>query len=136
MGRWRRSGCTGATPLDVEQGSNLAPMTDDIATPSPSDDAAELEQLQADLAGSDPAVVISNHCYGLFELAAVYLSLQPPRLDAAQMAIDALAGVLDGLGDRLGETAGPLREGLAQLRLGWVQVAAAKATDEELGESP
>ena len=103
-------------------------MTDDTST----DTADELERLQAELAASDPAVVISNHCYGLFELAAVYLSLQPPRLAEAQMAVDALAGVIEGLGERLGDSAGPLKEGLAQLRLAWVQLAAAQATDEEL----
>ena len=128
VGRWRGSGNSGTTPLDVEQGSNLAPMTDDTST----DTADELERLQAELAGSDPAVVISNHCYGLFELAAVYLSLQPPRLSEAQMAVDALAGVIEGLGERLGDSAEPLKEGLAQLRLAWVQLAAAQATDEEL----
>ena len=48
------------------------------------------------------------------------------------MAVDALAGVIEGLGERLGDSAGPLKEGLAQLRLAWVQLAAAQATDEEL----
>ena len=33
---------------------------------------------------------MANHCYGLFELAAVYLSQQPPLLAQARLAIDAL----------------------------------------------
>ena len=98
-------------------------MTEDTST----DTADELERLQAELAASDPAVVISNHCYGLFELGAVYLSADPPRLDAARTAIDALAALTESLGDRLGEAAGPLAEGVAQLRLAWVQVSAATA---------
>lgn len=113
-------------------------MTDDFATDTDADQDAsreELEQLQAQLADSDPAVVISNHCYGLFELAAVYLSLQPPRLPEAQVAIDALAALVESLGDRLGESSSPLKEALAQLRLAWVQLAAADATNQELAES-
>ena len=85
----------------------------------------DLDRLRDELVDTDPAIVISNHCYGLFELAAVYLSAQPPRLDAARTAIDALAGITDSLGDRLGEAANPLAEGVAQLRLAWVQVSAA-----------
>ncbi len=97
------------------------------ATPSGSEiaqSAEELDELRRQLAQTDPAVVVSNHCYGLFELAAVYLSEQPPRLIEAQVAIDALAGVVDALGERLGESAEPLAEGLAQLRLAWVQLRA------------
>ena len=87
----------------------------------------DLERLRNELMATDPAVVISNHCYGLFELGAVYLSADPPRLDAARTAIDALAALTESLGDRLGEAAGPLAEGVAQLRLAWVQVSAATA---------
>jgi hypothetical protein len=85
-------------------------------------DPEEVEALRRELADADPAVVIANHCYGLFELAAVYLSETPPRLAAAQLTIDALAGLVENLGDRLGEQSGPLSEALAQLRLAWVQL--------------
>jgi len=69
---------------------------------------------------------VANHCYGLFELAAVYLSQQPALLDQAPVAIDALGYLVEGLGVRLGEAQGPLTEALAQLRLAYVQVAAAE----------
>ena len=90
----------------------------------------DLERLRAELVDTDPAVVISNHCYGLFELAAVYLSEQPPRLEEAQLAIDALAGVVEALGERLGAGASQLLEGLAQLRLAWVQLQAVAVQQE------
>ena len=92
-------------------------------------DEVELERLRSELVDTDPAVVISNHCYGLFELAAVYLSAQPPRLDAARTAIDGLTALTESLGDRLGEAAGPLAEGVAQLRLAWVQLSAVADSD-------
>jgi hypothetical protein len=97
---------------------------------TPMDDDQQVEALRQELAGSDPAVVIANHCYGLFELAAVYLSDAPPRLAEAQMAIDALAGLTDAVGSRLGDGAEPINEALAQLRLAWVQLNAVTEADE------
>jgi len=94
-------------------------------TPSDSRDSAdEITELRRQLADTDPAVVIANHCYGLFELAAVYLSEQPPRLGEASLAIDAFGALVETLGERLGESALPLAEGLAQMRLAWVQLRA------------
>ena len=72
-------------------------------------------------------IVVANHCFGLFELAALHLSQQPPHLDGARLAIDALAAVVEGLGDRLGEATGTLRDGLAQLRMAYVQIHAGVA---------
>ena len=62
-----------------------------------------VEELRRQLAEAPPEVVVANHCYGLFELAAVYLSQSPPLLDEARLAIDALGYVVDGLGERLGD---------------------------------
>lgn len=88
-------------------------------------DAQALEDLRSQLQDADPAVVIANHCYGLFELAAVYLSSVPPKLEEAQLAIDALAAIVNGLGDRLAPASTELADGLASLRLAYVQLHAA-----------
>jgi hypothetical protein len=93
-------------------------------------DPAAMEELRRQLADTDPAVVIANHAYGLFELAAVYLSTQPPRLTEAQLAIDALAGLSDAVGTRLGDASAPLVDALAQIRLAWVQLSSASAGDD------
>jgi hypothetical protein len=90
-------------------------------------DPEAMDELRATLADADPAVIVANHAYGLFELAAVYLSTQPPKLLEAQLAIDALAALAEGVGDRLGEAAEPLNEALAQIRLAFVQLSAAGA---------
>ena len=89
------------------------------------EEAATLDELRRQLADAPPEVVIANHCYGLFELAAVYLSQTPPLLHQAQLAIDALGYLVEGLGDRLGEARSSLAEALAQVRLAYVQVGAA-----------
>src|SRR5580658_4308167 len=94
-------------------------------------EAAEIEELRRQLAETPADIVVANHCYGLFELAAVYLSQRPPLLVQAQLAIDALGALIEGLAGRLGETEPQLKEALAQIRLGFVQVEAATRAAEE-----
>jgi hypothetical protein len=86
----------------------------------------QVEAMRAELAAAPVEVVVANHCYGLFELAAVYLSEQPPLVDQARLAIDALGCLVDGLEGRLGEGEGPLKEGLTNLRLAYVQIDGAQ----------
>lgn len=89
----------------------------------PSDEMKEqMEQLRRQLAETPAALVVANHCFGLFELAALHLSDQPPRLGEAQLAIDALAALVENLTGRLGEPEAQLREGLNQLRVAFVQI--------------
>jgi hypothetical protein len=66
--------------------------------------------------------IVANHAMGLYELAAIHLSAQPPRLTEAVLGIDALACLVEGLGDRLGENAKLLTEALQQIRLAFVQI--------------
>jgi len=82
--------------------------------------------MRAELAAAPVEVVVANHCYGLFELAAVYLSQQPPLVDQARLAIDALGCLVDGLEGRLGEGEDALKEGLTNLRLAYVQIDGAQ----------
>ncbi len=85
-----------------------------------------MEDLQAQLAATPAEAVVANHCYGLFELAALHLGRQPPQLDEARLAIDAMGALVEGLAGRLGEHERALGEGLAQLRLAFVQIRAAE----------
>ena len=84
--------------------------------------AAHMSELRQQLADAPAELVVANHGFGLFELAALHLSLQPPRLPQARLAIDALAALLDGLAGRLGAEEAQLKEGLASLRLAYVQI--------------
>ena len=87
--------------------------------------------MRSELANSPVEVVVANHCYGLFELAAVYLSQQPPLLVQARLAIDALGSLVTGLEGRLGESEEQLKDGLSQLRLAYVQIDGAQRAGEE-----
>ena len=69
-------------------------------------------------------VVVANHAMGLYELAAIHLGASPPDLAQAALAIDAVACLVDGLGDRLGPEAATLRDALGNIRIAFVQIKA------------
>jgi hypothetical protein len=99
--------------------------TEPAATPEDAEVEAEMARLQQELANTPAADIITNHCLGFFQLAALHLSQQPPKLGEAQLAIDALAAVVEGLQGRLGTDEAEVRQALAQLRLAFVQIRAA-----------
>src|SRR5258707_11967345 len=79
----------GEGDTDVTQTSR-EPLTDEQAAAQ-----AEVDAMRAQLAHTPAEVVVANHCYGLFELAAIYLSQSPPMLFQARLAIDGLGYLLD-----------------------------------------
>jgi hypothetical protein len=119
-------GTTPGGPPPAHGPTPAAGARPDRGEPDREEAATTLEDLRSQLADAPPEVVVANHCYGLFELAAVYLSQVPPKLPQAQLAIDALGCLVDGLGGRLGDAHRPLAEALAQVRLAYVQVGAAE----------
>lgn len=74
-------------------------------------------------------VVVSNHVMGLYELAAIHLTAEPPRLHEAALAIDAVGCLVEGLGPRLGEDSDTLAAALSNIRLAFVQIKGAPAAD-------
>jgi len=90
--------------------------------------AEQLAAMQEELARTPAEVVVANHAVGLFQLAAIHLNRRPPNLPEGQLAIDALAALLDGLKGRLGEEEEALRDALAQVRLAYVSLS--KPDDE------
>jgi len=67
-------------------------------------------------------IVVSNHVMGLYELAAIHLSAEPPALHEAALAIDAVGCLVEGLGERLGEDSETLSNALSNIRLAFVQI--------------
>ena len=112
-----------------EDESSTSPNIVASVTSNPTDPTGHLDDAQSALAearqriGEAPAnVVVVNHVMGLYELAAIHLSAQPPRLTDAALAIDAVACVVEGLGPRLGEDHVTLADALANIRLAFVQI--------------
>jgi hypothetical protein len=140
----KKEGDDAASPPDNGEGDtdvtqpSREPLTDEQAAAQ-----AEVDAMRAQLAHTPAEVVVANHCYGLFELAAIYLSQSPPMLFQARLAIDGLGYLLDGLRGRLGEAEPALLESLSQLRLAFVSLEGAEkagvestAAGESGGASP
>jgi hypothetical protein len=81
-----------------------------------------LEETRRRLAEVPAEVVITNHIMGLYELAAIHLGNVPPDLAQAALSIDAVACLVEGLGDRIGPDAGTMRDALSNIRLAFVQI--------------
>jgi hypothetical protein len=95
--------------------------------PSPEEVEAALAEAKAIL--EHPVLEhVAGHVMGLFELAALHLEREAatggqekPDLAETSLAIDAMAALVEGLGDRLGRYQQSLREALSHLRLAYVR---------------
>ena len=110
--------------------NSVAAVTTNDANNNPDEstalsDAQEaLEDARRRIADAPAQVVVVNHLMGLYELAAIHLSAVPPKLDDASLAIDALAALVDKLGDRLGDDINTMRDALANIQMVYVQMHA------------
>lgn len=117
---------TGATPRDRPPG----PPAGDGPGP---EELAAIRELHAELRSTPIVDVLANHALGIWQLALVHLGVvtppdetgaQPPAdLAAAGLAIDALANLVDGLGDRFGDHEPVLRDALQTVQALFVEVA-------------
>jgi len=82
----------------------------------------EMAEVREQLLQAPAAVVVANHAMGIYELAAIHLTAERPKLPEATLAIDALAALVDGLAGRLGEAEPTLREALTHLRTAYLEV--------------
>lgn len=118
-------------PRDEPAPSRSSPPPPPGAPEPDVDDAelqAEFRAMQEQMLRTPAAIVVANHCIGLIELAALHLGQNPPKLADAQVAIDALAGILDGVGPRMGENGPPLRQALNQMRMAFIEAKNAGVT--------
>jgi hypothetical protein len=85
----------------------------------------ELRRVRAEIASTPAVDIVANHAIGLWQLAVLHLNPEEGRtvqLAEAAVAIDAMGGIVDALGDRLGEHARALRDAVTQLRLAYVEI--------------
>ena len=93
-----------------------------------------MQEARERLAEVPAEVVVTNHVMGLYELAAIHLSASPPDLHQSVLAIDAVACLVDGLGERLGDDYPTMRDALNNIRLAFVQIKGQVAATMESSE--
>ena len=105
------------------------PPTGDGSEEMDEEMAAEIMAMQQQMLRTPAAIVVANHCIGLVELAALHLGQSPPNLADAQVAIDALSGMIEAVGARMGENGPPLRQALNQMRMAYIEAKNATAPE-------
>jgi hypothetical protein len=126
-GLWTPSGASEPEPPgggDPAGGPDAPPSVEEVEA---------LRELHARLVATPVADVVVNHALGIWQLALVHLGVvtppdaagnrPAPDLASAGFAIDALAALVDGLGERLGEHEPVLRDALAQAQMLFVEIA-------------
>ena len=108
-------------PAPPQEGQQ--PPGEPIWTPEEEAAARQMAQEIAERPGLDWVV---NSAVSLANIAATKLQLGDPA--DAQICIDALAGLLDGLAGRLSDAEAPLRQTLAQLQMAYAQRVAPPPT--------
>lgn len=127
MSLWTPGGEHTPEPERPPAGEHDVPGPDDLSP----DDRAQLEAMQAEMAqvreqllAAPASAVVANHAMGIYELAAIHLTSEAPRLAEASLAIDALAALVEGVRGRLGEAEPTLDDALLQLRSAYLEVRA------------
>jgi hypothetical protein len=92
-----------------------------------------LREVHARLVATPVEDVVANHALGIWQLALVHLGVitppdpdgrpPAPNLAGAGFAIDALAALVDGLGERLGVHEVVLRDALTQAQMLFVEIS-------------
>ncbi len=138
----RGAGCAAAQGTDLSASSHDmddVSQAEPLQAPGDGDEAearAAAERLRRELAGAPAETVVANHAYGLFELASIYLSEKPPKLEQATLAIDALAGLADSVRGRLGPAGKVLDEAISQIKLAYVQISGTVSAVRQGAASP
>jgi hypothetical protein len=124
------------TPAGGDPPQQPPPGSGSAAAEPSEEEVAALRELHARLAETPVGDVIVNHAIGIWQLALVHLGVvtppdeqgrrPAPNLAAAGLAIDALAALVDGVGERLGEGEEMLREALGQAQMLFIEVAEAQ----------
>ena len=117
------------------EGASSTPPPGGGQGPAPGREPTE-EEVQAALAEArrvlqTPVIEhIGGHAMALFELAALHLEREAatggeekPDLAEAALAIDAMAALVEGLGEKLQPYKGQLQQALDQLRMAFVQLS-------------
>lgn len=96
--------------------SAFGPGPDEVWTP---EQEAEARAVAEQILKTPSVQWVVNSAVSLANIAATKLDLGHPA--DAQMAIDALAGILKEVGHQLGEVEQPLRQTLAQLQMAYAE---------------
>ena len=116
-------------PVDPQAAEQAPSFTPEPTTPSPQDPVwtpeqeAEARRIVEDIVQTPSLDWVLNAAVNLANVAGTKLEMG--AVPDAQLAIDALAAIVNGLGSRLQDAEAPLKQTLSQLQIAYAQRAAA-----------
>jgi hypothetical protein len=132
LSTWKDTSVSGLwTPSGGHEPPNQPPGG--AAPQASAEEVAALREVHARLVSTPVEDVVANHALGIWQLALVHLGViippdadsrpPEPNLAAAGLAIDAMAALVEGLGERLGVHEPVLRDALTQAQMLFVEVS-------------
>ncbi len=119
-------------PENESPGAERTKLPEELTAEEQETLAREFEETRGRIASTPVEQIVATHIIGLYELAVIHLRNEPPNLDQATVAVDALAAVVQAVGDDLGEYEEAARNALAEIQMAYVNVSepGAGGTDE------
>lgn len=108
-------------PPAGQAGAGQPPSAEEAMTADEAAMRAQIEELRRHMLAAPASDIVIEHLAGFYELAVLHLSQPEPRFPEARLAIDAIAAVVDNVGDRLGEAKPQLDAMVNQLRMAFVE---------------
>ena len=102
-------------------------------------DPEQMREMLTRLAETPVEAIVTQFAVELQEIAVLHLGLsaeRPESLAQAAIAVDAMGAVVDAVGDRFGPNAERLRQAVAALRLGYVEVSSDLANGGDSTPTP
>ncbi len=100
-------------------------------------DEEQMREMLSRLAATPVEAIVTQFAVELQEICVLHLGLageRPESLLQAALALDAMASLSEGLGDRLAPNTDALRQAVSQLRLAYVEITSGNPT--VTGEQP
>ena len=108
-------------PTRPEPDPPVSPTPDDATSGAEVGDDEQLDQMRRQLLEAPAADVVAQHLMAFYELAAMHLSTETPKLADAKLAIDAVEALLSGLSGRLGQAESAIASALPQLKMAFIE---------------
>ncbi len=120
-GEYELSGTDGA-----ESGEELESADSPQEELTPEEQAAlasEFEEAKQRISETPVDQIITTHIIGLYELAVIHLQKDPPDLKSAKIAVNAMAGIVEGVAEDLQEYEEAMRSALTEIQMAFVKAS-------------
>ncbi len=126
MSIWTPSGEYELSATDSEESSEEPESADSPPELTPEEQSAlasEFEEAKQRISETPVDQIITTHIIGLYELAVIHLQKDPPDLESAKIAVNAMSGIVEGVAEDLQEYEEAMRNALTEIQMAFVKAS-------------